>query len=106
MQCPVCASQAKNLTPNTSEGVVIGCGHCGDYRIAGSAFYTLTTLKPDMRLAALASAKRASQAGWPIINSSCITTSSGTAYRTRAGGTGGIPAHQPPQLARRLFDLC
>jgi hypothetical protein len=75
MQCPVCASQAKNLTPNTLDGVVIGCDHCGEYRIASGAYYALTTLKPDLRVAALATAKRASKAGWPLINGSCIRTS-------------------------------
>jgi hypothetical protein len=74
MQCPVCASQAKNLTPNTLDGVVIGCAHCGEYRIAGGAFYALTALKPDRRVEALAAAKRGSQAGWPTINRSCIRT--------------------------------
>jgi hypothetical protein len=72
MQCPVCASQARNLTPNTLDGVVVGCDQCGEYRIAGGAFHELTTLKPDGRVAALAAAKLASQAGWPLINSSCL----------------------------------
>ena len=72
MQCPVCASQAKNLTPNTLDGVVIGCDRCGDYRIAGGTFYALTALQPGRRVEALAAAKRGSQAGWPMINNSCI----------------------------------
>jgi hypothetical protein len=72
MQCPVCASQARNLTPNTLDGVVVGCDRCGDYRIAGAAFYELTTLQPDRRAAVLAAAKLASRVGWPMINSSCI----------------------------------
>jgi hypothetical protein len=75
MQCPVCARQAKNLTPNTLDGVIIGCDHCGEYRIAGSAFHEFTSLRPEKRIEALTSAKLGSRAGWPIINSSCIRTS-------------------------------
>jgi hypothetical protein len=74
MQCPVCACQAKNLTPNTLDGVIVGCDHCGEYRIAGSAFYEFTTLRPEKRIEALAAAKLGSRAGWPIISSSCIRT--------------------------------
>jgi hypothetical protein len=74
MQCPVCAGQAKNLTPNTLDGVVVGCDRCGDYRIAGAAFYELTTLEADRRAAALTAAKLASRGGWPMISSGCIRT--------------------------------
>ena len=42
MQCPVCTRPAENLTPNTLDGVVVGCDHCGDYRVSGTAFYGLT----------------------------------------------------------------
>src|SRR5262245_46946512 len=72
MQCPVCEARARNLTPNTLDGVVVGCDQCGDYRISGAAFYEFTMLKPDRRVAALATAKLASRAGWPLINSRCI----------------------------------
>ena len=75
MQCPVCARQARNLTPNTFDGVVVGCDQCGEYRIAGAAFYKFTALQPAERVAALAAAKLASQAGWPMINGRCIRTS-------------------------------
>jgi hypothetical protein len=74
MQCPVCTTQARNLTPNTLDGVVVGCAHCGEYRIAGGAFYALTTLLPDQRFEALATARRATKAGWPMINTSCFRT--------------------------------
>lgn len=74
MQCPVCAGPAKNLTPNTLDGVVVGCASCGDYRIAGGAFHELVALKPDRRVAALALAKSASRGGWPMINTSCVRT--------------------------------
>jgi hypothetical protein len=77
MQCPICSKEARNLTPNTLDGVVVGCDQCGDYRIAGSAFYELTKLKPDRRAAALVAAKLASRAGWPMINTSCIEASWG-----------------------------
>jgi hypothetical protein len=72
MQCPICAREPRNLTPNTLDGVVVGCDQCGDYRIAGSAFYEFTMLRPDRRAAVLAAAKLASQAGWPMINTSRI----------------------------------
>jgi hypothetical protein len=74
MQCPVCASHAKNLTPNTMDGVVVGCDHCGDYQIAGGAFNDLLALTPEQRFAALTAAKREPQhGGWPTINKSCIS---------------------------------
>lgn len=75
MQCPICSQEARNLTPNTLDGVVVGCDRCGDYRIAGSAFYELTTLRPDRRAAVLAAAKLASHSGWPMINASRIKSS-------------------------------
>jgi hypothetical protein len=67
MQCPVCHSQARNLTPLTLEGVVVGCDRCGDYRVAGDALYRLMGLALEQRVAALDAAKAASQAGWPIV---------------------------------------
>ena len=72
MQCPVCSQQAQNLTPNTLEGVVVGCDHCGDYRISGGAFNELMALQLEKRVAALAVAKVASRHGWPMINSACV----------------------------------
>jgi hypothetical protein len=67
MQCPVCRGQAENLTPNTLEGVVIGCKSCGDYRISGTAFYAFTRLQDEKRAAALAAAKTSTRSGWPTI---------------------------------------
>jgi hypothetical protein len=67
MQCPVCHGQARNLTPSTLDGVVVGCDRCGDYRVAGDALHPLMGLAPERRAAALASAKAASQAGWPHV---------------------------------------
>jgi hypothetical protein len=68
MQCPVCSRQAENLTPSTLEGVVVGCDHCGQYRIAGSALHDLMRLQLDKRGAALTAAKLASPHGWPMIS--------------------------------------
>jgi hypothetical protein len=68
MQCPVCSRQAENLTPSTLEGVVVGCDHCGQYRIAGSALHDLMRLHIEKRGAALKAAKLASRHGWPMIN--------------------------------------
>ena len=52
MQCPICTRPAENLTPNTLDGVVVGCDHCGDYRVSGTAFYGLTRLAAHQRAAA------------------------------------------------------
>jgi hypothetical protein len=67
MQCPVCSRKAKNLTPNTLDGVVVGCGHCGDYRISGGGFHALMGLQVENRIAALKVAKLTSQGGWPLV---------------------------------------
>jgi hypothetical protein len=67
MQCPVCSGKAENLTPNTLDGVVIGCERCGDYRVAGDALHPLMRLAPEKRAAVLTAAKAASRAGWPIV---------------------------------------
>jgi hypothetical protein len=72
MQCPVCSRPAENLTPNTLDGVVVGCDHCGDYRVSGTAFYDLTRLGADQRATALQVAKSGSRAGWPTINDRCV----------------------------------
>jgi hypothetical protein len=72
MQCPVCSRQARNLTPATLDGVVVGCDHCGRYRISGGAYHGLMRLQLEKRSAALESAKVASRHGWPIIDGSCV----------------------------------
>ena len=72
MQCPVCSRQAENLTPCTLDGVVVGCGQCGDYRISGGALHELMALHVEKRAAALAAAKVSSQYGWPLISSACM----------------------------------
>ena len=72
MQCPVCRGQAQNLTPNTMDGVVVGCAQCGDYRITGVAFHSFMRLQTDKRAAALEAAKLASHSGWPMISATAI----------------------------------
>jgi hypothetical protein len=72
MQCPVCYGQAENLTPNTMDGVVVGCHQCGDYRIAGVAFHDFMRLQSENRVAVLQAAKSASRSGWPMIAASTI----------------------------------
>jgi hypothetical protein len=72
MQCPVCSRQAQNLTPATLDGVVVGCDHCGGYRISGGAYHGLMRLQLEKRMAALETAKVASRYGWPIIDGSCM----------------------------------
>lgn len=74
MKCPICAAQAENLTPNTLDGVVVSCGRCGAYRISGAAFYELTTLNPERRVAALAAAKVGACGGWPTISPQAISS--------------------------------
>jgi hypothetical protein len=74
MQCPVCRGQAENLTPNTLDGVVVGCERCGDYRVAGDALHSLMGLAPDRRAEVLAAAKAASRAGWPIVVARSLRT--------------------------------
>lgn len=73
MECPICAAQAENLTPNTLDGVVVSCGRCGPYRISGAAFYELTTLNSDGRVAALAAARVGTRGGWPTISPQAIS---------------------------------
>lgn len=68
MQCPVCQGHAENLTPNTMEGVVVGCAQCGDYRISGVAFHDFMRLQTEKRAAALQAAKVTSRNGWPMIS--------------------------------------
>jgi len=72
MQCPVCRGQAQNLTPNTLDGVVVGCTLCGDYRIAGGAFHDFMRLQTEKRAAALEAAKRATHSGWPTIRTTAV----------------------------------
>jgi hypothetical protein len=72
MQCPVCAREAQNLTPNTLDGVMVGCERCGAYRVAGGAYYELMQLDLKARFAALETAKVAARYGWPLIDGSCV----------------------------------
>jgi hypothetical protein len=72
MQCPICSSEAQNLTPPTLPNVVLGCGTCGDYRISGSAYDHFTRLAPAMRAEALARAKQASRHGLPMIDTGTL----------------------------------
>jgi hypothetical protein len=60
------------LTPNTLDGVVVGCDHCGSYRILGGTFHAFVSLEMTQRLAALEAAKLASQGGWPLVNNRCL----------------------------------
>lgn len=73
MQCPVCAAPARNLTPDTCDGVVVGCPRCGDYQIAGTVFNKLLRLHMENRAAALEKAKRQTSPGArPTIGSTCF----------------------------------
>jgi hypothetical protein len=73
MQCPVCGAQAKNLTPATDDGVVVGCPGCGDYQVTGTVFNKLLRLAPDYRMDALQKAKeRTSPGARPTISTTCF----------------------------------
>jgi hypothetical protein len=54
------------------DGVVVGCTHCGDYRITGIAFYDFMRLQTEKRAAALEVAKMTSHSGWPMISASAM----------------------------------
>jgi hypothetical protein len=69
LQCPVCLEKAENLTPNTLQGVVVGCKQCGDYRISAVAFAGFMRLEADQKRAALAAARSSATHGWPMIGS-------------------------------------
>jgi hypothetical protein len=72
MKCPVCMREAQNLTPNTLDGVVVGCDACGGYRISGGAYFDLMQLQVDQRVGVLESARRATRAGWPMIDAASL----------------------------------
>jgi len=72
MQCPVCSRPAENLTPDTLDGVVVGCQHCGSYMIPGVAFYDFVGLDMSKRVAALERAKLGSQGGWPQVSAGSL----------------------------------
>jgi hypothetical protein len=69
----MCTAQAKNLTPNTYDGVVIGCPRCGDYQITGTVFDQLLRLAVAERTKALQRAiERASPGARPTISTTCL----------------------------------
>jgi hypothetical protein len=73
MQCPVCAAQAKNLTPATYDGVVVSCPTCGDYQVTGTVFNKLLKLAPEYRTDVLQRAKaRACLGARPTISTTCF----------------------------------
>ena len=72
MQCPVCRGEARNITPNTMDGVVVGCARCGDYRITGVAFHDFMRLQDEKRAAALQAAKLATHSGWAMISAAAM----------------------------------
>ena len=72
MQCPVCSRPAENLTPNTLDGVVVGCTHCGSYMIDGGAFHEFVGLEMRDRLRALEAARLGSRGGWPQVSANAI----------------------------------
>jgi ribosomal protein L37AE/L43A len=73
MQCPICSAEAQNRTPATLPGIVLACGSCGEYRIAGAAYEHLAKLSSDRRALALDHAKRASKHGLPMIDLAAVS---------------------------------
>jgi hypothetical protein len=73
MDCPVCLTHGKNLTPSNYLGVVVSCTRCGVFRVMRSALVALPTLKVEKRLEALDKAKTfASSKAWPTISRACL----------------------------------
>jgi hypothetical protein len=56
MQCLVCASEAKDLTPPDFDGRVFECPRCGKYEILGCTWNTFENATQPEREAALARA--------------------------------------------------
>ena len=73
MQCPVCSGKAENLTPNTMEGVVVGCTNAATTGSRAGVFYAFTRLQADQRRAALADARQTARHGWPVIGSASLS---------------------------------
>jgi hypothetical protein len=72
VQCLVCISEARDLTPKNFDGFVIGCSSCGNYEVAGGAWDRFRNASQQERAAALG--KAASFKGfarWPTIKNSC-----------------------------------
>ena len=73
IECPICRAEARNLTPITYQGLIVGCPRCGAYRIMKGAISSLPQLKVEKRLAALTKAKIfTSPKAWPTISKACL----------------------------------
>ena len=86
MQCPVCSRPAENLTPNTLDGVVVGCDHCGSYMIQGGAFHEFVGLEMSKRLAALEGASLPRGAAGPSSARAPSGRAEGASAATRQRG--------------------
>ena len=53
MDCPVCLSDEKVITPGIYKGLVVACPRCGGFRVMGSAVVELGQPKTEKRLEAL-----------------------------------------------------
>jgi hydrogenase maturation factor HypF (carbamoyltransferase family) len=73
MECPICLAEARNLTPRTYQGLIVGCPRCGVYRVMKAAIGALPRLKVEKRLEALTKAKiYTSPKAWPTISNACL----------------------------------
>ena len=73
MECPICLAEARNLTPRTYQGLIVGCPRCGVYRVMKAAIGALPKLKVEKRLEALTKAKiYTSPKAWPTISKACL----------------------------------
>ena len=73
MNCPICLTSAKNITPPTYAGLVVECARCGFYRVTRDALAALPSVKIEERLAALKTAKgHVSARITPTISTGCL----------------------------------
>src|SRR6478735_10932556 len=72
MDCPICVTEAMDLTPPSYDGLVIGCPKCGKYRIMRSVLTDLRHTEIEDRVAALGCAISYSSKSWPTISRACL----------------------------------
>jgi hypothetical protein len=99
MDCPLCLSHAKNLTPPGYRGLVIACPRCGAFRVTENAVAPLASLKVEDRLAALERAKMVMSSTVPTVSSGCLQLGGRRKGASLAGD------RTPPQPKPRTFSL-
>lgn len=72
MKCPVCETEAEDITEHAFDGKSVRCPRCGDYDIAGSVYVPgdLIKLVAEGRLRALQRVKQIAKRGErPVVRS-------------------------------------